>query len=61
MSKLLPWADKNGISYLGWTFNVWQNEDNVLLKDTAGTPTDGYGVYFKKHLMCADGGEKNCP
>ena len=61
VSKLLPWADKNGISYLGWTFNVWQNEDNVLLKDTAGTPTDGYGVYFKKHLMCADGGEKNCP
>jgi hypothetical protein len=24
----------------------------VLIKDATGTPTDGYGVYFKQHLVC---------
>ena len=52
MSKLLPWADKAGASYLGWTWDVWQNAENVLIKDKNGTPSDGYGVYFKQHLAC---------
>jgi hypothetical protein len=52
MSKLLPWADKAGVSYLGWTWDVWQNGDFVLIKDKSGTPSDGYGVYFKQHLGC---------
>ncbi len=51
LTTLLPWADAHNISYLGWTWNVWQNPDNVLIKDAAGTPTDGYGQYFKQHLL----------
>ncbi|MGC3982243.1 MAG: glycoside hydrolase family 5 protein [Steroidobacteraceae bacterium] len=62
VSKVLPWADRNNISYLGWTFNVWpDNSEHVLLKDVGGTPTDGYGQYFKQHLACVAGGKGNCP
>jgi hypothetical protein len=61
MSKLLPWADRAGISYLGWAWDVWQNGDHVLIKDKNGTPTDGYGVYFKQHLGCVAQGKANCP
>jgi len=60
VSKVLPWADKNGASYLGWAWDVWQNNDNVLIKDKSGTPTDGYGAYFHKHLLCVDGGSTTC-
>ena len=59
-SKLLPWADKAGASYLGWAWDVWQDASNVLIKDANGTPTDGYGVYFKQHLLCA-GTSTSCP
>jgi len=52
-SQLLPWADKAGASYVGWAWDVWQDASNVLIKDAAGTPTDGYGAYFKQHLLCA--------
>jgi endoglucanase len=60
VSKVLPWADKVGASYLGWTWDVWQNHDNVLIKDKAGTPTDGYGAYFKQHLLCLGNGTASC-
>ena len=55
-SKLLPWADQAGASYLGWAWDIWQDASNVLIKDAAGTPTDGYGAYFKQHLLCAAAG-----
>jgi len=51
-STLLPWADQAGASYLGWAWDIWQDASNVLIKDANGTPTDGYGVYFKAHLIC---------
>ena len=61
-SKVLPWADRNGVSYLGWTFNVWPGkDDHVLLKNASGTPTDGFGQYFKQHLACVARGTGNCP
>jgi len=50
VSQLLPFADTNGLSYMGWTWDVWGDPANVLIKDASGTPTDGYGVYFKSHL-----------
>ena len=61
VSKLLPWADKAGASYLGWTWNVWQNKDNVLIKDSGGSPTDGYGDYTKRHYLCRAEGKDACP
>ena len=49
----LPWADARGVGYIGWTWNPWQNCDNVLIKDWAGTPTANYGQYFHDHLVAA--------
>ncbi len=59
-SKLLPWADTAGASYLGWAWDVWQDSSDVLIKDDTGTPTDGYGVYFKQHLNCVATGSVTC-
>ena len=61
LAILLPWADAHDVSYLGWGWDVWQDSDNVLIKDSAGTPTDGYGVYFRQHLICRGGGAGSCP
>ena len=61
LSKLVPWADKAGVSYLGWTWDAWQNAENVLIKDKTGTPSDGYGAYFKQHLECVAAGKAPCP
>jgi endoglucanase len=61
VSKVVPWADQVGASYLGWSWDVWGDTDNVLIKDAAGTPTDGYGVYFQKHLLCVASGTTSCP
>jgi hypothetical protein len=35
------------ISLIGWTWDIWGNPDNVLIKDVNGTPTDGYGQVFQ--------------
>lgn len=51
LEKLLPWADSAGISYLGWTWDVWQSPDDVLIKTVHGVATDGYGRYFRAHLL----------
>jgi endoglucanase len=61
LSQLLPWADTAGASYLGWTWNVWQDKDNVLIKDGSGSPSDGYGDYVKRHLTCVSEGKTPCP
>ena len=47
LPQLLPWANSKKISYLGWTWNVWTSDVNVLIKDYAGTPTDNMGKYVK--------------
>jgi hypothetical protein len=60
-SKLLPWADKAGVSYLGWAWDLWQDHDNVLIKSRAGAPSDGYGAYVKQHYVCAAEGKPACP
>ena len=54
VSTITQFADANGVSLLGWTWDVWFDrdntgiQDNVLIKDVDGTPTDGYGVVFRK-------------
>ncbi len=60
-SQLLPWADRVGASYLGWTFNAWPQPDYVLVKDARGTPSDGWGEYFRAHLLCVQAGTTPCP
>lgn len=60
VSVLLPMADKWGISYLGWTWDVWGNIANVLITDEAGDPTYGYGTYVKQHYLCRAAGTATC-
>jgi hypothetical protein len=60
-SRLLPWADANGVGYLGWTWNPWQNPDDVLIRNADGEPTPGYGAYVKAHYLCRGAGTANCP
>ena len=50
---LLPWADAHGVSYLGWTWNPWQDQANVLIRDWSGTPTSNYGQYYRDHVRAA--------
>jgi aryl-phospho-beta-D-glucosidase BglC (GH1 family) len=59
--RLLTWADQQGASYFGWTWDNWGVTENLLIKDAAGTPTDGFGVYVKSHYTCAATGSSNCP
>lgn len=61
VSVVLPWADQQGVSYLGWGWDRWPNPSNVLIKDALGTPTDGYGTYFRQHLLCRGAGTAVCP
>jgi endoglucanase len=61
-SVLLPFADHNGISYLGWTWDAWSGATaDVLITDEAGDPTNGYGTYVKQHYLCVAAGTQNCP
>ena len=61
VSKLLPWADKAGASYIGWAWGTYQDHDNVLIKDASGTPSDGYGAYVKQHYICLAENKSHCP
>jgi endoglucanase len=60
-STVLPWADAHGISYLGWGWDPWGGADNDLIKDASGNPTDGYGRYFRQHLLCVANHGIECP
>ncbi len=60
-SVVLPWADQYGISYLGWTWDLWGAADDVLVKDSAGNPTPEFGQYFHDHLACRAAGNATCP
>jgi hypothetical protein len=51
VQTITTFADANGVSVLGWTWDVWQDPDFVLIKDVNGTPTDGYGVFFQNWLV----------
>jgi len=46
-TPLLTWAEANKVGTIAWAFCVTQSTSNNLLKDTSGTPCDGYGVAVK--------------
>ena len=46
LQQLLPFAGANNWSVIGCCWDVFQDPDNVLIKDVDGTPTDGYGKVF---------------
>jgi endoglucanase len=43
----IAFAVANDISYVGWAWDTWANATNVLIKDSSGTPTPGFGMSFK--------------
>jgi endoglucanase len=53
--RFMPYADRHGISYLGWTWNAtapgsWTCRGGPsLIRHWSGTPT-AYGVGFRNHL-----------
>ncbi len=52
LPTFLPWASAHGLSFLAWTWNAWQDSDDVLVSSmTAGTPTAGEGVYYQQYLL----------
>lgn len=44
-------ADAQGVGVLAWTWDLWGDPENVLIRDAAGTPTDGLGVAFRRWLL----------
>jgi len=51
IDSFLPWEDSQGISYLGWSWNSWQDSTDILVTDYTGTPTTNYGQKFHDHLV----------
>jgi hypothetical protein len=53
VNPYMRWADRHGISYLGWSWNTEGRWDCAggpsLIRDWAGNPTR-YGVGLRKHL-----------
>ena len=36
---------------LGWTWDTWTGASDILIKDVSGTPTDGFGQFFKSWMV----------
>jgi endoglucanase len=50
IDRYLPWADHAGVSYLAWTWDVWDCRSGpALVTDYNGTPT-GFGIGYRDHL-----------
>ena len=50
IDSYMSWADANGVSYIGWTWNTWDcSSGPALISDYTGTPT-GLGAGFKAHM-----------
>jgi endoglucanase len=55
INPLMDWLDQKSISYLAWTWDVWDDNPEsacyALVKDYAGTPKNAYGEGLRSHLM----------
>jgi hypothetical protein len=54
IANVTQWADANQASVMVWAWDDWSStggSSNLLIKDAAGTPTDGEGVAFKTWLL----------
>jgi hypothetical protein len=50
-ATITQFADQTGVSLVAWTWDVWTLPNNVLIKDVGGTPTDGYGIFYRNWLV----------
>ena len=60
IDQYMAWADSQGVSYLGWTWNAtntgWSCASGpALISDYNGTP-DAFGIGFQQHLIALAGG-----
>ncbi|MEQ1685786.1 MAG: cellulase family glycosylhydrolase [Burkholderiaceae bacterium] len=46
LQQLLPFAGASNWSVIGCCWDVFSEQDNVLIKDVDGTPSDGFGRVF---------------
>jgi endoglucanase len=54
IDQYLPWADAHGISYLGWTWNVWDCRSGpALIANYNGMPT-AFGQGLRDHLLAVN-------
>jgi endoglucanase len=55
INPLMDWLDQKSISYLAWTWDVWDDNPEsscyALVKDYAGTPKNSYGEGLRSHLL----------
>ena len=51
VATITQFVDQNGIGLMGWTWDVWTGANDILIKDAKGTPTDGFGVFFKDWMV----------
>jgi len=51
VATITQFADQNGMGVMAWSWDVWTVPNDVLIKDVSGTPTDGYGVFYKNWLV----------
>ncbi len=56
VKNVTTWADARVVSVLGWTWDVWSSPgatqcEAVLILDSKGTPTPGFGQYFHDWMV----------
>lgn len=55
IAAYMAWADAHGVSYLGWTWDVWDcSSGPALITSYNGTPT-AFGAGFRDHLAALAG------
>jgi hypothetical protein len=55
IDSYMPWADTNGISYLGWAWNTYGCTFPGLINAYDGTPSATFGQGFHDHLAALFG------
>jgi endoglucanase len=50
IDQMMPWADRHGLSYVGWAWDVADcRQEPALIRDYQGDPT-AFGIGFRNHL-----------